>query len=136
MTRQEIYREMQESFGLVPSFFEALPDDVLEHDWNVFKVLEGQEGTLGLKEKNLIGLGIAAAIKCRYCTLFHTEMARAHGASDEEIHEALRYAMNTAGWSTFLNGIQLDFEKFKNELFKIQEYVGKKAEKEAARMAM
>jgi len=131
MNRQQVYRDIEKEFGFVPSFFEALPDDVLEHDWETFKVLELQEGKLPLKYRNLVGLGVAAAIRCRYCTLYHTEMARANGATDDEIHEALRYTMNTVGWSSFLNGIQLDYEKFKDELHRIAEYKSKQVVKVA-----
>ena len=129
MTRSEIYRDVEEHFGLVPSFIKGLPDDTIEHDWELYKALEMQDGKLGLKQKNLIGLGVAGAIKCRYCVLYHTEMAKMNGATDDEIREALRFAMDTAGWSTFINGMQVDYDQFKDELVKIKDYVSKKTVK-------
>ncbi len=128
MTREEIYRDMEDKLGLVPSFFKALPDGVIEHDWNSFKAMEMEDGVLGMKTKSLIGLGVAAAIKCHYCVYYHTQAARMSGASDQEISEALRFVMDTTGWSAFLSGIDLDFEQFKNELTRMHEYVEKKQE--------
>ncbi len=60
------------------------------------------------KYKELIGIGIHAETRCRYCTLFHTEAARLFGASDEEIQEAVHYSKMTVGWSAYLNGMQVD----------------------------
>ena len=38
MTRQEIYSDMEETFGLVPSFFKIVPDSTLEQlDYEEFK---------------------------------------------------------------------------------------------------
>ncbi|MBI2843476.1 MAG: carboxymuconolactone decarboxylase family protein [Armatimonadetes bacterium] len=137
MSREEVYRDIEEHFGFVPSFAKSLPDDTIEHDWAIFKALCFEEGKLGLKEKNLIGLGVSGAIKCRYCALYHTEMAKMHGATDDEINEALRFAMDTTGWSTFLNGLQVDYDQFKDEMLRIKDYVSKKAEKrEVERVAI
>ncbi len=36
MSREEIYKEMEEKFGLVPSMFKAVPDSSLEHEWELF----------------------------------------------------------------------------------------------------
>ncbi|MDO8586919.1 MAG: carboxymuconolactone decarboxylase family protein [Armatimonadota bacterium] len=128
MTRDEIYREIEEEFGLVPTFLKAVPDTVLEQDWLTMKALDMQEGLLSLKVKHLIGLGVAAAIKCRYCTLYHHEMAKLFGATDHELHEALRYAMSATGWSTFLNGLELDWDEFKREMEQIKDYVVRRME--------
>ncbi len=37
MTRQEVYTQMEEAFGLVPSMFRALPDSSLEAEWELFR---------------------------------------------------------------------------------------------------
>jgi hypothetical protein len=33
MSRQEVYREIEEAFGLVPTFFKLVPDSSLELEW-------------------------------------------------------------------------------------------------------
>jgi AhpD family alkylhydroperoxidase len=123
MARQEVYREMEEMFGLVPTFFKSIPDSTLEMEWHLFKQIELGEGAIPNKYRELIGVGIAAATKCRYCTLFHMEAAKMFGATETEITQAVQYAKNSAGWSTWLNGLQFDYEQFKDETHRIVEYV-------------
>jgi AhpD family alkylhydroperoxidase len=123
MNREQIYKEMEHTLGLVPSFFKMIPDSSLEAEWELFKSIELSESKIPNKYRELIGLGIAGATKCQYCALFHTEAARLFGASEEEIEEAMHYAKFTSGWSTYINGLQINFEQFKNEILRICEYV-------------
>jgi AhpD family alkylhydroperoxidase len=123
MSRQKVYDEMKEVLGLVPTFFKNLPDDVLEEEWSLFRRIELEEGPISPKHRELMGIAISGTTKCRYCTLFHTEMARLNGATDEEIEYANRYAKNSAGWSAYLNGMQVDYDEFREELTKIGEYI-------------
>lgn len=122
MTRKEVYNEMTEMFGLVPSFVKTIPDAFLETEWRLMKQVEFDDGPIPNKYRELIGIGIAAVSKCRYCTLFHTEVARMFGATEAEIENAVHYAKNTAGWSTYLNGMQVDYDQFRNEIRQIAEY--------------
>ena len=123
MNREQIYKEMEHTLGLVPSFFKMIPDSSLEAEWELFKSIELSESKIPNKYRELIGLGIAGATKCQYCALYHTEAARLFGASEEEIEEALHYAKSVAGWSTYVNGLQLDFEQFKDEVIRVCEHV-------------
>lgn len=127
MTRSEVYRDMEETLGLVPTFMRTIPDVTLEADWTAFKAIQLSEGAIPGKYKELIGLGISAVTKCRYCTLYHTEAAKMMGATDEEIYEAMRFAGNTSLWSTWVNGTQVDYEVFKDELRRIGEFLSQKA---------
>ena len=52
-----------------------------------------QPKALDTKTKELIALGIAVAVRCDPCITFHTESARKHGASREEIMEAVGMAI-------------------------------------------
>ena len=65
--------------------------------------------------KELIGLAVASQIPCTYCIYFHTAMARANGATEEEVREAVAMASITRHWSTVLNGMQVDLSTFKAE---------------------
>jgi AhpD family alkylhydroperoxidase len=123
MTRQEVYNEIEETFGLVPSMFRALPDSSLELEWQLFKRVQLEEGPIPNKYRELIGLAIAGITKCRYCAFYHTEVAKLFGATDEEIEDALHFAKSTAGWSAYVNGLQLDFEQFKDEILRACEHV-------------
>jgi AhpD family alkylhydroperoxidase len=84
---------------------------------------------LSNKEKELIGLAVAAQIPCPYCIYFHTESAKADGASDEEIKEAIAMSAITRHWSTVLNGSQIDMDAFKKEYQGAMKFAGDKAEK-------
>jgi AhpD family alkylhydroperoxidase len=123
MNRQEVYKEMEEMFGLVPSFFKIIPDSSLELEWKLFKRVQFDEGPIPNKYRELIGVAIAAVTKCRYCSVYHTEAARLNGATDAEIEDAVHFAKSSAGWSTYLNGMQVDYEQFKSEVKKISEHV-------------
>jgi alkylhydroperoxidase/carboxymuconolactone decarboxylase family protein YurZ len=50
-------------------------------------------------------------------------MARLHGATEEEIQEAVHLAKHTVGWSVYLNGIREDLDRFSQELEEIGTYV-------------
>ena len=109
-------------FGLVPSFMKTIPDSTIEQEWELFKKIQVEAGEIPNKYRELIGLGLSAVSKCRYCTLFHTEMAKLFGASDKEIEEAVHYAKSSAGWSAYLNGMQVDYDQFKDELRRAGEH--------------
>jgi AhpD family alkylhydroperoxidase len=49
--------------------------------------------TLDSKTKELIALGIAVAVRCEDCIAFHAKAAMEHGASREEVAEALGMAI-------------------------------------------
>jgi AhpD family alkylhydroperoxidase len=123
MNREQIYMEMEHTLGIVPSFFKSIPDSSLELEWELFKRIELDESVIPNKYRELIGLAIAGVTKCRYCAFYHSEAARLFGASEEEIEDALHYAKSVVGWSTYVNGLQLDLEQFKDEVMRVCEHV-------------
>lgn len=123
MDREQIYKDMEHTLGLVPSFFKMIPDSTLELEWELFKKIELDETPIPNKYRELIGVAIAGVTKCRYCAFYHTEVARLFGASEEEIEDAMHYAKTVAGWSTYVNGLQIDFEQFKDEVMQVCEHV-------------
>ena len=122
-TRGEVETEMKEMLGLVPSFFNRIPDRFLEAEWELFKGLELGETLIPNKYKELMGVAIHSETKCRYCILFHTECAKLFGATDEEIQEAAHYSKMSVGWSVYLNGTQEDYDRFADELRQIGAHV-------------
>jgi len=132
MSREEVYKEMKEMLGLVPSFFKSVPDSTLHLEWELFKKIQMEKGAIPNKYRELIGLGLSAVSKCHYCTLFHTEMARLEGATDAEIEEAVHYAKASAGWSAYVNGMQVDYKEFKDEISKAVKYIKKQEMSKAA----
>ncbi|MCL4503793.1 MAG: carboxymuconolactone decarboxylase family protein [Deltaproteobacteria bacterium] len=123
MERSQIYQQIEEMFGVVPAFFKAIPDASLEMEWQLFKRVQFEAGPIPNKYRELIGVALAAATKCRYCAYYHTEVAKVYGATEAEIEDAVHFAKSSLGWSTYLNGLQFDLEQFKGEVRQACEYV-------------
>ena len=118
--------DIQKTFGFVPQFFIRFPEAALPGAWEEMKTLQLNPSTaLNGRTKELIGLGVAAQVPCKYCIYAHTEFAKLNGASDAEIGEAVAMAAITRHWSTYLNGIQTDETKFRGEIAKIIDNVKK-----------
>ena len=123
MNREEVLKEIEQMFGLVPSMFKAVPESSLELEWKLFKRIQFEEGPIPNKYRELIGVAISAISKCHYCAYFHTELAKLNGATDAEIEDAVHYAKSSAGWSTYINGLQLNYEEFTGEIDRACEHV-------------
>lgn len=125
---QRTYKEIEQTFGAVPGFMKAMPVEAIEGAWLEMKELQLANNTsLSDKEKELIGLAVAAQIPCHYCVYFHTAAAKANGATDEEVREAIGMAAVTRHWSTVLNGSQIDMATFKQETDAALKFAGDKA---------
>ena len=123
MDRDKIYKEIEGMFGLVPSMFKSIPDSSLELEWQLFKTVQFEEGPIPNKYRELIGVALSAISKCKYCAFYHTELAKLNGATDAEIEDAVHYAKSSAGWSTYINGLQIVYETFKDEVSRACEHV-------------
>lgn len=123
MSREKVYKEIEEMFGLVPQMFQEVPDTSLELEWQLFKRVQFDQGPIPNKYRELIGLAISAVTKCKYCIFYHTELAKLYGATSEEIEDAIHYAKSSVGWSTYLSGLQFDFDTFKREITQACEHV-------------
>jgi AhpD family alkylhydroperoxidase len=112
------YQDIQATLGLVPTFMKAFPEDGVAAAWDELKSIQLNPKTaLSTKQKELIGLAVAAQIPCRYCVYFHTQVGtQLGGASVVEVKEAIAMAAITRHWSTVLNGMQIDLGEFKQEL--------------------
>ncbi len=115
------------AFGMVPayagdppSFYKkTYPEHALKSALGAKGVLEGKGAQLDGKTRELIALAVAAQIPCVYCVYGHTKNARAKGATEAEIREAVATAATVRQWSTVLNGMGYDYEAFKAEVDKI-----------------
>jgi len=124
MSRAEVDRDIEATLGLVPRFMADVPDYLIESEWASFKNLQLSDQTaIPNKYKELIGLAVSGATRCRYCVYFHTEAAKLFGATDEEVTEASLIAKNTMAWSTYLNAMGYDFDEFRQEFDRIAEHV-------------
>ncbi|BCM16943.1 carboxymuconolactone decarboxylase family protein [Mesorhizobium sp. J8] len=110
------FKDIQATLGTVPDMFKTLPDVAVAGAWAEIKGVQLNPNTaLNGKTKELMGLAVASQIPCQYCIYFHTLAAKANGASDEEIKEAIAMAAIVRHWSTMLNGSQVDLATFKKQ---------------------
>ena len=122
------YKDIQATLGMVPGFFKVFPQSGIAGAWAEFKTIQLNPDTkLNGKTKELIGLAVAAQIPCTYCVYFHTAAAKANGATDEEISEAVAMAAISRHWSTVLNGMQVDLAAFKGDTDTVLKLAGEKA---------
>ena len=123
MSRTDVEAEIRNTLGLVPSFWNSVPDSLIESEWRSFVAMELAETAIPNKYKELLGIAVSGATRCRYCVYFHTEAARLFGATDEEIAEASLMAKHTMGWSTYLNAMAFDYDEFVAEFDQIAAYI-------------
>ena len=83
---------------------QTLPDQALKSHWDESLAVMNPTGALDGKTKQLIALGVAAQIPCAYCVYAHTKAAKAAGATDAQIKEAIATAALVRFNSTVLNG--------------------------------
>jgi AhpD family alkylhydroperoxidase len=128
MSRADVEADIRETLGLVPTFWTRVPDALIASEWASFTAIELAETEIPNKYKELIGLAVSGATRCRYCAYFHAEAARLFGATEEEIAEASLMAKHTMGWSTYLNAMAFDYHEFVAEFQQIAAYLRSRSE--------
>lgn len=124
MTHNQAREQIKETFGRVPMMFQEIPDYLLPTEWQSFERLGlSDRPAIPAKYRELIGLAVSGATRCRYCVHFHTEAARLFGATEEEIRDAALVAKNTMGWSTYLNTRNYDYNELKNDFDRCLQHV-------------
>ena len=109
--------EIQKSVGFLPEFVRAMPATTLPGYWAEVKAFENNPKTaLSNRDKGLIGLAVAAQAGSRSTIYSYTRCARANGAGDAEVGEAVAVAGLARRFSTFMNGVQLDEGRFRAEI--------------------
>lgn len=121
---KQALRDIQKTLGSVPSFFKQFPPEALPGAWLEMKNLQLSTNTrIPPRYKELIGLGVAAQIPCRYCTYFHKEANKVSGGNAREQQEAIALAGLAYHWSTFLTGLNLEEAQYKKEFDQIFEHL-------------
>ena len=106
--------------GYVPEFIRTFPEEGRAGAWRGFRDVQLSPSTaLSGKQKELVGLAVAAQVPCKFCIIAHTEFAKLNGATDAEIKEAIGMASLTRELSTLLNGMQVDEAQFRRDVDKL-----------------
>jgi AhpD family alkylhydroperoxidase len=120
---QEAKEDLEETFGMVPPPLDTIPEDDAVQEWPTFKKYTVGESEIPPKYRELIGLAIAANIKCPYCAHFHNAAAQLHGATDAELEEAYFLSSFTARYSSMLHAQEYDLDTFKDKVEQIGEHL-------------
>lgn len=100
-----------------PQFLKDItPPSDISASWEEMRAIMNPKGDLDSKTKELIGLGVAAQIPCVYCIYAHTVGAKAAGATDAQIKEAIAVSAFVRKMSTELNGSSYDMASFKKQV--------------------
>lgn len=90
MGKKEILNEVGRLFGTVPDWIKETPENVVLELWGHLQKSQTTETpAIPPKQKELMSLAVASALGCGYCTYFHTEAAKFHGATEDEIKGAI-----------------------------------------------
>lgn len=109
--------DIKETLGMVPTMFKEYPEKALPGAWEEMKAVQLSANTMiPPKYKELIGLAVSSQIPCRYCVYFHKKVAALHGATPQEMNEAIAVAGGTRKWSAVIYGNQTHFENFKKDV--------------------
>ena len=106
---KEIYRDIKETFGVLPALFKAMGSnpELLAVNWaRVMAILT--RGKLDRKTKEFIAVAVSATKACTYCSNAHTALLKHLGATDEEIVEALAVADLVNGFNAFATGVDME----------------------------
>lgn len=118
-TAAETYKDVEKTLGFVPEFIKAYPEAGVTGAWIKMKSLEMGKSNIDNKNKELISLAVAAQTPCAYCVIFHTASAKANGATEQEIKEAVALAGGVREWSAVLNGMNISEEQFEADVNRI-----------------
>lgn len=100
-----------------PRFFsETYPAHALGPAMQWYGSLGGAGAELDAATRELVMLGVAAQVPCDYCVYAHAKNARAAGATEAQIKEAVAAAAAVRMWSTVLNGMNYDYADFTAEI--------------------
>lgn len=118
--------DIAKTLGFVPRFFQAMSDAAVSGMWAEMKGLQlNPNSALSGKSKELIGLGVAAQVPCRYCTVAHIEFAKLNGASSAEVAESVAVAGLSRQFTTYAHGTRVDEATARADLQRIVEQLKK-----------
>jgi AhpD family alkylhydroperoxidase len=121
--RETLEHEMTEVAGTVLSLLDRVPDELVDAEWQLVRRSLFEETLIPSRYKALIGVAVAAALRCPYGIRLHTGLAQVHGATQAEVAEVVQQAAFVAGWSTRMGGLQVDADDFAAEVADVLRYM-------------
>jgi AhpD family alkylhydroperoxidase len=125
MSYEQIRTEIEKTFGSFPGFMNGMPKDVLVQMWPIMKTYTFGQTKIPAKYREMIGLAVAATIKCPYCETFHRASSKMNGATDEELTELAALVGQVTFWSSILHTLNYDMNTFLKEFKAMGEHLAK-----------
>lgn len=113
-TSDEDYQVLLKKSPFNKMYPKAIAADAAEYFAESNKIYT--EGPIALKEARLAAISASVAMKCEYCITAQVHMAKAAGATEEEIKAAIFIAAEIARFSTLLYGNEFGMDNLKNIL--------------------
>ncbi|AZZ37383.1 hypothetical protein CIK05_11460 [Bdellovibrio sp. qaytius] len=110
-------KDVQNMYGFVPGFISDYYKPALPGAWKGLRDFHMSQTTaIPMKYKGLIGLAVGSQMPCTHCVYIDSEMAKANGATADELKEAVLMSATVRNWSTILNGVAVDENTFRREV--------------------
>jgi len=119
----DLEEEIVDTFGQIPAPLGTMPEDDMEAEWPFFRKYTVGESEIPPKYRELMGLAVAANIKCHYCVHYHRKAAQMHGATKAELEETYALSSLTSRYSAMLHAQEYDLEQFKVETAQIADHL-------------
>lgn len=132
MSYDQTRAEMEKTFGSFPGFFQGVPKDIMVQMWPIMKKYIFGQSSIPPKYREMIGLAVAATLKCPYCETFHRGAAKMNGATDEELAEVGAITGQTAFWSSILHAQNYYLSAFIKEFQSMGEYLAKQQQQQVS----
>ena len=97
-------------------FTDTLPELTIAETLSAYFKLNGEQAAIPPKQRELISLAVSAQIPCVYCIYVHRVKAKAAGANEEEIRQAVALAGFVRLMSTNFFGAEYDMEEYKKQV--------------------
>ena len=108
---KEVYEKIKKELGIpaIPNVYKAMGrrPEFLEALFEMDKAVFG-DGLIPRKYKELMAIAVSAANGCTYCAYAHGFLARQHGASEEEIAEALSVTAVMSAYNNFNKALDME----------------------------
>lgn len=108
------YGNINDTYGVVPPFFEQVPRTTLPDLWGAFTAHQmNPELGMSPEQRGLVGVAMAAQTGCHACLYFHAAEAIANGATETDVLAAVEVGMATGRLDAALAAMEVTPRDFR-----------------------
>ncbi len=121
--QSELLDEVKDLLRQVLPSLGGITEPIRNGFWSLVRDFYLAETKIPIKYKELMAVAAAVASRCRSSQLLHSEIARLHGASEEEIAEACAMGGVTVMGNVYFEAAGIDYETVRQETLRMAEHV-------------